>query len=108
MKVKALLFICLCLATVSVADTNASLVPSSDVLMQTPQQIEISELKKRVQVLEDELAGYKKVKPLSSQPLLIKTIEIPKAISEQKKFVFSNVAPGKISVYYSAAPPNNQ
>jgi len=104
MKVKALLFICLCLATVSVADTNASLVPSSDVLVQTPQQIEISELKKRVQVLEDELAGYKKVKPLSSQPLLIKTIEIPKAISEQKKFVFSKVAPEKISVYYSAAP----
>ena len=104
MKVKALLFICLCLVTVSIADTNTSLIPSSNLLVQTPQQIEIAELRKRVQVLEDELAGYKKVKPLSSKPLLIKKIDIPKAISEQKKFVFSKVAPEKISVYYSAAP----
>ena len=104
MKVKALLFICLCLVTVSIADTNTSLIPSSNLLVQTPQQIEIAELRKRVQVLEDELAGYKKVKPLSSKPLLSKKIDIPKAISAQKKFVFSKVAPEKISVYYSAAP----
>ena len=104
MKVKSLLFICLCLASTVVADTNTSIVPSSDVLIQTPQEEEISRPKKRVQVLEDELAGYKKVKPLSSKPLLTKKIKIPKAISEQTKFVMSKVPPEKLSVYYSAAP----
>ena len=107
MKVKALLFICLCFAAASVADSNTSIVPSSDVLLQTPQEIEISELKERVQELEDELAGYKKVKPLSSKPLLvtkIKKANIAKSISEEKKFVMSNMPPKTLSVYYSAAP----
>ena len=104
MKVKSLLFICLCLVTFAVADTNNSIVPSAEPSIQTPQEIEITQLKKRVQVLEKELAGYRKVKPLSSKPLLSKKVEIPKAVSEQEKFVFSKDAPAKLSVYYSAAP----
>ena len=104
MKVTSLLFISLCIATVSVADTNTSIVPTSNILIQTPQEIEISKLKKRVQVLEDELAGYKKVKPVGSKIFVPQKIAVPKAVSEQKKFVFYKDAPAELSVYYSAGP----
>jgi hypothetical protein len=104
MKVTSLLFISLCIATVSVADTNTSIVPTVNISTQTPHEKEISQLKKHVQALEDELAGYKKVKPVGSKIFVPQKIAVPKAVSEQKKFVFSKDAPSELSVYYSAGP----
>ncbi len=104
MKMKTLFFICFCLTTATIADTNTSIVPKSNTLTQIDKDAEILRLKKRVEALEKELAVYKKVKPLGSKILVSNKLKTSEKVSEEKKFIFPKEAPEKLTVYYSAAP----
>jgi len=110
MKSAEKILIWIMLSTLLLAENNSTTPPHSDKTLLFQQgeikslKTQVTQLKEKVKVLESELQGYKKVKPLVIKVTPTPHNHMQNTIqTDKKKFIFPAQKPKKLSAYFTAA-----